>query len=29
MNDADWLTELVRRTEHELPRPKPRKRKKT
>ena len=28
IDDADWLTELVRQTEHELPRPKPRKRKK-
>ena len=28
VDDADWLTELVRRTEHELPRPKPRKRRK-
>ena len=28
VDDADWLTELVRKTENELPRPTPRKRKK-
>lgn len=28
IDDPDWLTELIRRTEQELPRPKPRKKKK-
>ena len=28
IDDADWLSELIRRTERELPRPKPRKKKK-
>ena len=28
VDDADWLTELVRRTEQALPKPKPRKKKK-
>jgi len=27
VDDADWLTELVRQTERELPKPKPRKKK--
>jgi len=27
LDDADWLTELIRRTEQELPRPKPRRKK--
>jgi len=28
IDDGDWLSELIRRTEHELPKPKPRKKKK-
>jgi TfoX/Sxy family transcriptional regulator of competence genes len=28
IDDADWLTELIRRTEQELPRPRPRQKKK-
>ncbi len=28
IDDTEWLTELIRRTEQELPRPKPRKKKK-
>ncbi len=28
IDDSDWLSELIRRTEHELPKPKPRKKKK-
>jgi TfoX/Sxy family transcriptional regulator of competence genes len=27
IDDTEWLTELIRRTEHELPRPRPRKKK--
>jgi len=27
IDDTEWLTELIRRTERELPKPKPRKRK--